>query len=79
MNIETLILKLEEIAGKNGDSFRYGIGVEVTRRGISYSFVCSEKADGHEFLTGSGSSVFEAVEDAMKDLPQALKSWGYKE
>lgn len=77
--VATLINKLEKIARKNEDKFRYNIGILPTPAGMQYCFTCSEKTDGHEFVVGFGSSPDAAAADAVNNVKEACKEWGYTE
>lgn len=75
-----LIYRLQRIAEKNGDEFRYRIDVEKRRNGLSYQFVAEETAERHVFLSsGERDSYESAIADAWLNIPAACKSWGYKE
>lgn len=76
--IDELTTRLNKIAKKNYDEFRYKIDLE-NRMGYKYKFSCIETTDCHEFVTGFGLTPEEAVEDASKWIQEALESWGYKE
>lgn len=79
--LQDLIERLEKIAKKNKDKFKYQIDINFLPRDkkIVYTFNCIETADDHSFTTGSGDTIEEAVEDAISDIKSALESWGYKE
>jgi hypothetical protein len=77
-SLERLVIRLQAIAKKNSDQFRYKIQIEPTRKGIQYSFVCEETADGHALLTGCGATIEAAVADAEKDVDEACQEWGYE-
>ena len=81
MNIEALnqlIERLQRIAVKNHDEFRYKI--EITPRrvgGTDYRFICQENAEGHAFLIGTGYTIDLAVADANNSVLGACEDWGY--
>ena len=77
-SLDSLVMRLETIAKKNNDEFCYTIEIDVDRRGISYRFVATEEADGHEFLTGAGATIEAATADAAKDVEDACEQWSYK-
>jgi hypothetical protein len=77
--IEHLIMVLQDIAKKNNDSFKYRIEIHPTSKDIvQYRFACVEDADEHEFLTGYGNTIQDAINTAARDLNEACKEWGYK-
>jgi len=78
--MEQLIHRLEAIAKKNRDEFRYRIELDVLRDGkVRYNFIAEETADGHCLVGGSGMTIEEAVADTNAKIPEYIKSWGYKE
>jgi hypothetical protein len=77
--MKELIKKLEAIAEKNNDIFRYRINIEKRANNIIYDFEAIETADKHTFTGGAGYSIEECVEKTLKSIPDACKSWGYKE
>lgn len=77
--LDDLIERLDKIAKKNEDEFRYRIDISKTRAGLRYSFGCSETADGHTFTSGVGADIAAAVKDANDSIPEALEQWGYGE
>lgn len=79
--VNELVSRLEKVAKKNKDEFKYRIEVNpnVTRGGANYRFVCTEKADGHEFVTGAGETIGSAVDDADESVGESCEGWGYKE
>ncbi len=77
--IPEIIRRLQGIAKKNGDEFQYKIELEPTVRGLRYTFVCEETADGHVFVDGGGFTLDLAIQDAEGGISGACSSWGYKE
>lgn len=77
-SIENLIGELEHVAKKNKDGFRYRIEIVVQRSGITYQFFAEETADGHMFVSGGGSTIEEAVQNAHRDVPDSIEEWGYE-
>lgn len=76
--LSELIQKLEGIATKNGDDFRYCIDVTIRHhQPHSYIFRSIETVDGHDFLTGEGFSIESAVAAASSDLESTCEEWGY--
>lgn len=69
---------LQAIAKRNKDEFCYRIELDPNHPLLEYTFICEEAADGHTFLSGSGTSLTDAVDDAMTGLKDACKDWGYK-
>lgn len=76
--IEELIKRLETIAKDNGDSFEYALQIEPGRSGILYRFVCSEQADVHTFVEGSGATILDAVRQASESIQASCGAWGYE-
>lgn len=66
--------RMTAIGRANSDSLE----TTVTFDEKGYHILVVERADKHCFLTGNGINFFEAVEDALAQLPDALKDWGYK-
>jgi hypothetical protein len=62
------------IAKKNGDLFK----VTMTTDCDGHHIEVIEDPDSHTFLTGNGETIEEAVTDAIKNIPDALESWGYE-
>ena len=77
-SIERLITRLEKIAKKNRDKFGYKIEINVERNSLFYSFVAFETTDGHEFLTGHGKTIEDAIINADNDVEESCKMWDYK-
>lgn len=75
--LSQLITVLQLIAVKNDDDFTYRIDIDPTPRGLEYRFVVTEKADGHEFLSGQGGTIEWAVTRAENGLQGACDTWGY--
>lgn len=76
-----LLVRLEKIALKNDDHFDYCLRFRPSLRDskVSVEFCAVERADGHDFVSGSGNSIEDAVKNAVLDIPGQLKSWGYNE
>jgi hypothetical protein len=74
--IEKLTKRLDEIADANGDEFSYSIEIETGRR-AGYRFKAVENADKHEFVSGHGNTLEDAVTNASEGLESACESWGY--
>ena len=67
--------RMNDIAKKNGDQFN----VTMTCDEHGYRIKVIETADRHVFIESvSAQNVEAAIADAMNDLLEALKSWGYK-
>jgi len=78
--IDQLVQRLGRIAKKNKDEFKYRVDIQLGRSGaLVYSFVVTETADGHEFLTAQGVTVEGAVEQAFKEIDESCETWGYEE
>lgn len=80
--IRALTHRLKNIAQKNKDEFSFRIEIELPRTiepTCKYRFVCLETAESHEFTSGIGKTIEEAVDNATSGLPEALKQWGYKD
>ncbi len=71
--IQELITKLSAIARKNGDRFRFRIELAAN----TYSFVCKEHTDGHEFIRCTAGDLFACVHAALAEIPNACKTWDY--
>ena len=65
--------KMAAVARKNGDKFE----TTVTFDELGYHIEVIETGDSHSFLSGTGSTFSEAADNALKELPDALESWGY--
>lgn len=77
--ISDLVQRLEDIANKNDDVFRYRIEIDVEnlrREKFRYRFIAEETADGHTFADGSGATLDEAISSV--DLKEACEQWGYE-
>ena len=75
--LEELIQLCERIAKRNDDEFKYRIAVEPGRHGVLFRFVCEETCDNHEFVTGSGGNLHNALKDARESLVSACEEWSY--
>ena len=78
-NVVSLVARLQVIAKKNHDEFEYNIEIETKGCKISYRFVAIETGDNHEFVSGCGDTVDDAVADAAENIEESCKDWGYKE
>ena len=79
--LERLVTRLQAIAKKNNDQFRYKIEIEPIRKGgpaFQYRFVCEETAEHHALLTGCGETLEEAVIDAANEVENACQEWDYE-
>lgn len=77
--LENMIARLDAIAKKNGDEFKYRLDLELTKSGrLAFTFVCSGAADDHEFLSASGRTIEEVVAEAYAGRLEACEAWGYK-
>jgi hypothetical protein len=63
-----------KLAEKNEDEWK----VTMTTDEDGHHIEIIETADRHTFTDGHGSTVQEAIDDAMKNIPEALESWGYE-
>jgi hypothetical protein len=84
MTIEDKIIRLtsrlDAIAAKNDDEFRYI--VEIIPRNVKnfrFVFEAEEIMDRHILVRGTGESIEIALEKAEKQIPNFLKSWKYEE
>lgn len=75
--LDQLVMRLERIAKKNDDRFRYKVTIEPNRKGIVYLFYCEEMADGHTLLCGSGVTIDEAVKQAWDGIESSCEEWSY--
>ena len=66
--MKEFIERLQAIAKKNGDEFNFRIEIHPCRDGLSYQFICEESMDTHEFLSGVGDTIEDAIADAKKNL-----------
>ncbi len=76
--IEEALKRFRAIADKNDDEFRFFIRIMPTPAGITYLFEVEETADRHEFISGAGITIEDAVADALDCIPEACKDWGYE-
>lgn len=76
--IRDLVGRLDKIAKKNRDTFRYRMEIHNVNN-IRYRFIAEETAERHEFTSGYGFTIQEAVKAAEDGIPEALKQWGYKD
>jgi hypothetical protein len=72
-----LVMRLERIAKKNDDRFRYKVTIEPNRRGVVYLFYCEETADSHTLICGSGVTINEAVKQAWDSIESFCEEWSY--
>lgn len=77
ITLEQLVMRLERIAKKNNDRFRYKVTIEPNRKGIVYLFYCEETAERHTLLCGSGVTIDEAVKQAWESIESACEKWNY--
>lgn len=75
-SIEALVKRLNAIAKRNHDSFKYRI--ELRGWPIKYHFIAEETADNHEFVNGYGSTIDDAVIDADNQIENACREWCYE-
>lgn len=55
-----------------------GLDVKVDEKG--WHVTVTETADGHVFLSASSDkALWMAIDKAESEIPEALKSWGYKD
>lgn len=78
ITLEKLVARLERVARKNEDEFRYYIRLDVWNGNVSPSFVCEETALKHTFLSRKGATIEEVVNLAWGDIAPACEAWGYK-
>jgi hypothetical protein len=79
-SILVLIKRLENIAKRNRDEFRYRMEFEINKRGeLEYWFTAVETADDHTFVEGVGSSIVETISNAMGNITDACSNWNYTE
>jgi hypothetical protein len=79
MTLVDLVQRLESIAHKNHDAFEYRIEIRAVHGGVEYEFICEERADGHDFVAGVGSTIEAAVEKASHSIAGACESWRYSD
>jgi hypothetical protein len=80
LEIQKLIERLQRIARKNEDEFRYSIDIEPPRRGvIVFVFNVTERADGHSFIAAEADTLEKLIANAEAQIPSALEEWGYEE
>lgn len=72
-----LVQWLEVIAKKNKDTFDYKVGIKVVRNGLVFRFACIETADRHEFVTGFGPTMDDAVSSALNSVKDSCEAWSY--
>ena len=88
---EDLIRRLDRIAKKNKDEFRYVFKVRPLRgHGIVVDFEAAETTEGHVFVSGRGETESipvehnlsvaceEAIQDALNSIEESCKEWGYE-
>jgi hypothetical protein len=68
---QTLMTRL---AKKNGDDFKVTMTTDIEGHHIEVI----ETADNHVFLDARGETIEKAVANAIRDIPDALDSWGYE-
>lgn len=72
-DMKAIIERLERIAKKNKDEFRYRIDVELRRDGsLRFHFDATEKADGHTFVDGIAPTADEAAANAATGCPRIM-------
>lgn len=77
--LEALVRRLDRIAQANKDEFKCSLEVDASRaKGLLIAFRAVEQVERHHFLSGHGATVEEAVADAVLNLKDACKDWGYK-
>lgn len=72
-----LAARLDRIAEHNGDEFRYTL--EIKSNPARFCFVAEETSDGYCFVSGSGATISEAVNDAYAGIADACELWGYED
>lgn len=78
-DLKVLITKLEEVAKKNKEKFRYQINMEIDQRGrLGMIFKCHEVAYNKMIVSGIGETFEQIYHDVVGYLPMALKNHGYK-
>lgn len=79
--IEKLVGRLQKIAKKNNDEFKYVITFlpGIAHRKKFYMFECREREDNHVIIDGYGSTIGEAVRSAEKGVEDACARWNYEE
>ncbi len=73
-----LVTRLERIAKLNNDEFTYKVEVRAEHGALSYCFVCEERAEKHAFVSGSGSTILDALDNAALTISGACHAWNYK-
>lgn len=66
--------RMARVAEANEDDFKVKFSVDET--GVEIEVI--ETADRHIFLQGNGSTIQEAIDAALKDLPECCQQWGYR-
>lgn len=86
MKLENLIERLDKIAKKYGDEFKYQIDIENLANGLCYTFVCKfmcedtyGKVEGNTFFYGDGKTIDDAIEAANNNVENACKKFKYVE
>ena len=78
--LKNLIVKLDNIAKKNNDEFRYKINIDFKKYNeLHIHFIAEETVDNHVFITGGGFTIDNALKVAELSIDDACKSWGYKQ
>lgn len=68
--------QMRRLARINEDEFK--VDVKVDEKG--WHVTVTETADGHVFLSASSDkALWMAIDKAESEIPEALKSWGYKD
>lgn len=75
--LENLIFRLQHIARRNRDTFKYQIDIEAVYV-LHFTFRAIETVDKHLFLSGVGETLDEALDDAEKQIDGACAAWDYK-
>jgi hypothetical protein len=73
--IQEFKLRMTRIAKANRDEFK----VTITTDEDGHHVEVIETADKHTLLSGDGATIAECLTDAVKDLPEMLEQWGYKD
>lgn len=78
--LEILIRRLNRLAKANKDEFRFEIKAEeVKPLGLLFRLAVAETTEGHEFISGMGKTLDEAVKDAEGAIAEAVEEWDWKE
>lgn len=77
--LEMLVLRLDEIAEKNGDQFRYVLTPEILRAKFRVSFWAYSRTSKKEFVGSHAPTIDAAIQAAWLAIPEACYAWGYQQ